>query len=280
MTRLRRSQPGNALLLGLICLYFVVPLWWLFVASTKTQGELIQDAGFFAFSGSLVDNVADLFRREGSPFGRWLLNSALYAGVGASVGTVLSAGVGYALSKYDFRGKTALFNLILAGVLVPPAALALPLFLMFSRVGLTNTYWAVLLPSIISPLGVYLARVVVDAAVPDELVEAAAVDGASGLRTFRSVALPLMGPGLITIFLFLFVGIWNNFLLPLVMLNSQDLYPVTLGLYNWSGQFIQDPTLATSVLVGSLVSVVPVIIAFLALQRYWNTGLTQGAVKS
>lgn len=280
MKSLRAAQPGNALVLIAISLYFVLPLWWLFVSSTKTQGELIADAGFFTFSDSLVSNVTGLFTREGSLFARWLLNSAIYAGVGATIGTVLSAGVGYALAKYEFPGRRALFNLILAGVLVPPAALALPLFLMFSRVGLTNTYWAVLLPSIISPLGVYLARVVVDAAVPDELLEAAAVDGASGIRSFRSIALPLMGPGLITIFLFLFVGIWNNFLLPLVMLNSQELYPVTLGLYNWSGQYIQDPTLATSVLVGSFVSVLPVIAGFLALQRYWNTGLTQGAVKS
>lgn len=276
----RPRQPGNLTLLGVICLFFLAPLWWLAAASTKSYGELVGDVGLLTISDSFVRNVVDVFSRDGSPFGRWLLNSALYAGVGAVAGTMLATGVGYALSKYDFPGRRTLFSIILAGVLVPPSALAIPLFLMFSGVGLTNTMWAVLLPSVVSPLGVYLARVVADAAVPDELVEAAIVDGASGTRIFRSVALPLMRPGLVAIFLFIFVGIWNNFLLPLVMLSSEELYPVTLGLYSWSGQYILDPTLATSVLVGSLIAVVPVIVVFIALQRYWSVGLRDGALKS
>jgi multiple sugar transport system permease protein len=280
MTGLRKVQPVNAAVLVVMCAYFVLPLWWLAVSATKTQGELVQDSGLFSASNHFLSNVADLYARDSGVFGRWLVNSLLYAGVGAAVGTVLAAAVGYALSKYRFTGRDALFNAILAGVLVPPAALALPLFLMFSRVGLTNTYWAVLLPSLVSPLAVYLARVSIDAAVPDEVVEAASVDGAGGVRTFALIGLPMMGPGLVTIFLFQFVLIWNNFMLPLIMLNDSSLYPVTLGLYNWSGQFIQDPTLATSVLVGALIAVLPVIVGFLLLQRFWNTGLTQGAVKS
>ncbi|MCA0294445.1 MAG: carbohydrate ABC transporter permease [Actinobacteria bacterium] len=280
MTTFRRAQPANATVLVLMCAYFVLPLWWLAVSATKTQGELVQDSGLFSISDHFLSNVADLLARDSGVFGRWLVNSMLYAGIGAAIGTVLAAAVGYALSKYRFPGRDALFNVILAGVLIPPAALALPLFLMFSRVGLTNTYWSVLLPSVVSPLAVYLARVSIDAAVPDEVVEAASVDGAGGVRTFVLIGLPMMGPGLVTIFLFQFVLIWNNFMLPLIMLNSSDLYPVTLGLYNWSGQFIQDPTLATSVLVGALIAVVPVIAGFLLLQRFWNTGLTQGAVKA
>jgi len=279
MMALRRLQPVNTIVLLGICAYFAMPLWWLVVSATKTQGELVTDAGLWSFSSHLVENLARLFSRNDGQFLRWLFNSVLYAGIGALIGTLLSAAVGYAISKYEFPGRTALFNTILAGVLVPPATLALPLFLMFSQLGLTNSVWSVLLPSLISPLGVYLARVSVDASVPNELIEAASIDGASGLRIFAVIALPLMGPGLVTIFLFQFVGIWNNFLLPLVMLNDSTLYPVTLGLYNWSGGYIQDPTLATSVLVGSLVATLPVIVAFVMLQRFWNTGLSQGAVK-
>ncbi|MCW5719552.1 MAG: carbohydrate ABC transporter permease [Devosia sp.] len=280
MNMIRKSQPFNLVVLVGISAYFVLPIWWLVVSATKTQGELVSDAGLFSFSTHFIDNLIVLFSRGNGQFGRWLVNSVVYAGIGAIVGTLLSAAVGYALSKYEFRGRNALFNIILAGVLVPPAALALPLFLMFSQLGLTNTIWSVLLPSLVSPLGVYLARVSVDAAVPNELLEAASIDGASGLRTFFAIALPLMGPGLVTIFLFQFVGIWNNFLLPLVMLNDAWLYPVTLGLYNWSGGYIQDSTLATSVLIGSLVSTLPVIVGFVMLQRFWNTGLSQGAVKA
>ena len=280
MTRLRRLQPVNTVLLAVICSYFIVPLWWLAVSTTKTQGELVLDSGLFSVSDQFLANLTRLLARENGVYPRWLLNSLLYAGVGAAIGTVLAAAVGYALSKYRFRGREALFNLILAGVLVPPAALALPLFLMFARLGLTNSYWSVLLPSLVSPLGVYLARVSIDAAVPDEIVEAAHVDGAGGLRTFASIALPLMGPGLLTIFLFQFVAIWNNFMLPLIMLNDSRMYPVTLGLYNWNGQFIQDPSLATSVLIGAFVSIIPVIVGFLMLQRFWSTGLTAGGVKS
>lgn len=280
MTRLRRLQPVNTVLLAVICSYFIVPLWWLAVSTTKTQGELVLDSGLFSVSDQFLANLTRLVARENGVYPRWLLNSLLYAGVGAAIGTVLAAAVGYALSKYRFRGREALFNLILAGVLVPPAALALPLFLMFARLGLTNSYWSVLLPSLVSPLGVYLARVSIDAAVPDEIVEAAHVDGAGGLRTFASIALPLMGPGLLTIFLFQFVAIWNNFMLPLIMLNDSRMYPVTLGLYNWNGQFIQDPSLATSVLIGAFVSIIPVIVGFLMLQRFWSTGLTAGGVKS
>lgn len=280
MRTLRRMQPINTVLLAVICTYFILPLWWLAVSTTKTQGELVLDSGLFSVSTHFGSNLVDLAQRESGVYARWLVNSLLYAGVGAAIGTVLAAAVGYALSKYRFRGREAPFNLILAGVLVPPAALALPLFLMFARVGLTNTYWSVLLPSLVSPLGVYLARVSIDVAVPDEIIEAASVDGAGGLRTFASIGLPLMGPGLLTIFLFQFVVIWNNFMLPLIMLNDSSLYPVTLGLYNWNGQFIQDPTLATSVLIGAFLSVVPVIVGFLLLQRFWSTGLAQGGVKS
>jgi multiple sugar transport system permease protein len=168
---------------------------------------------------------------------------------------------------------------VLAGVLVPATALALPLFLLLSQVSLSNTYWAVLLPSLVSPFGVYLARIYAAASVPDEIIEAGRIDGASEFRIFFTIATQLMGPALVTIFLFQFVAIWNNFFLPLIMLVDQKLYPITLGLFAWSSQTNRDPTLTTSVIVGSLVSVVPLILAFLLLQRYWRSGLGAGGVK-
>lgn len=258
---------------------FMLPLWYLFVASSKSRGDLTTTPGLWFSHFQLGTNVSDTVNRDGGIFWRWLLNSVLYAGVGAAIGTVIAAMAGYALAKYEFRGREAIFNTILAGVLVPATALALPLFLIFAAVGLTNTYWSVLLPSLVSPFGVYLSRIYASASVPDALIEAARLDGVGEFRIFLMMATALMKPALVTIFLFQFVVIWNNFFLPLIMLVDRKLFPMTLGLYSWNSQTQQDPTLATAVLTGALLSVVPIIAAFLMLQRYWRGGLGAGGVK-
>jgi multiple sugar transport system permease protein len=258
---------------------FTLPLWYLLVASSKSRGDLTTTPGLWFSHFQLGTNVSDTVNRDGGIFWRWLLNSVLYAGVGAAIGTVIAAMAGYALAKYEFRGREATFNTILAGVLVPATALALPLFLIFAAVGLTNTYWAVLLPSLVSPFGVYLSRIYASASVPDALIEAARLDGVGEFRIFLMMATALMKPALVTIFLFQFVVIWNNFFLPLIMLVDRKLFPMTLGLYSWNSQTQQDPTLATAVLTGALLSVVPIIAAFLMLQRYWRGGLGAGGVK-
>lgn len=170
--------------------------------------------------------------------------------------------------------------MVLGGVLMPATALALPLFLMFAELDATNTFWAVFLPSVVSPFGVYLSRVFAAASVPDEVMEAARMDGAGEFRIFRTIALRLMAPALVTVFLFQFVVIWNNFLLPLIMLQDERLYPVTLGLFTWQTQTSRLPELQTLTIVGALVSVVPIVLTFLLLQRYWRAGLAAGAVKS
>jgi len=258
---------------------FTLPLWYLFVASSKNRGDLTTTPGLWFSHFQLGTNVSDTVNRDGGIFWRWLLNSVLYAGVGAAIGTVIAVMAGYALAKYEFRGREATFNTILAGVLVPATALALPLFLIFAAVGLTNTYWSVLLPSLVSPFGVYLSRISASASAPDALIEAARLDGVGEFRIFLMMATALMKPALVTIFLFQFVVIWNNFFLPLIMLVDRKLFPMTLGLYSWNSQTQQDPTLATAVLTGALLSVVPIIAAFLMLQRYWRGGLGAGGVK-
>ena len=269
--------PAAVMFTAMAC--FMLPLWYLFVASSKNRGDLTTTPGLWFSHFQLGTNVSDTVNRDGGIFWRWLLNSVLYAGVGAAIGTVIAAMAGYALAKYEFRGREATFNTILAGVLVPATALALPLFLIFAAVGLTNTYWSVLLPSLVSPFGVYLSRIYASASVPDALIEAARLDGVGEFRIFLMMATALMKPALVTIFLFQFVVIWNNFFLPLIMLVDRKLFPMTLGLYSWNSQTQQDPTLATAVLTGALLSVVPIIAAFLMLQRYWRGGLGAGGVK-
>ncbi len=150
---------------------------------------------------------------------------------------------------------------------------------MASELGLVSTYWAVLIPSLVNPFGVYLARVFSEGYVPGEVLEAARVDGAGEVRTFVRVALPMLAPGFVTIFLFSFTASWNNFYGALMMLNDDRLYPVNLGLFMWNQNVYQQPELYPLVIIGSLVAVVPLIVAFLCLQRFWRSGLTAGAVK-
>jgi multiple sugar transport system permease protein len=207
------------------------------------------------------------------------LNSLLFAGVGALLSVAVSATAGYALAKYRFCGRTAIFNTILAGVLLPQVTLAVPQYLLLAKVGLAGTYWSVLLPSILSPYGIYLGRIYAQAAIPDDMLAAGRLDGANATRLFRSVALPQLVPGLVTIFLLQFVAIWNNFLLPFIMLSDDHKFPMTVGLYTMLNQGLSQPVLYTLVITGSLLSIIPLIALFLTLQRFWRLDLISGAVK-
>ena len=267
------------LVMGVFTLYFLVPIWWLIVAAGKTRSQFSSTAPLWFADFALLDNLRELFAYRDGVFLRWLANSIAYTGGAALLGTLLAAMCGYALAKYRFPGREAVFNLVLGGVLVPATALALPLFLIFSQFNATNSFWSVFLPSLVNPFGVYLARIYATASVPDELLEAARLDGSGEVRTFFEVSSKLMFPALVTIFLFHFVAVWNNFLLPLIMLGNERLFPVTLGLYSWNTQVNQHPELRMLVLVGALVSIVPLVIAFLLLQRFWRNGLGAGAVK-
>lgn len=273
------SRVGAMLVMGVFTLYFLVPIWWLLVSATKDRGQFTSTNPLWFADMNLVENISALLSYDGGIFVRWVGNSVAYTAGGALLGTVLAAMCGYALGKYRFRGRDALFNVVLGGVLVPATALALPLFLIFSQVNLTNTFWAVFLPSLVSPFGVYLTRIYATASVPDELLEAARLDGSSEVRTFFTVSVRLMFPALVTVFLFQFVAIWNNFFLPLIMLRDEAVFPVTLGLYSWNTQVNQIPELRGYVLVGALLSIVPLILVFLLLQRFWRNGLGAGSVK-
>lgn len=273
------SRTAAMVVMGVFAVYFLIPIWWLLVASTKQRGDVHTTNPLWFADLNLLENIRSLLDYGDGVYLRWLGNSLLYAGVGGAVATVFAAMCGYALAKYRFKGREAIFTVVLGGVLVPATALALPLFLLFSEVKLTNTFWAVFLPSIVSPFGVYLSRIFAASAVPDELLEASRLDGSGEIRTFFTMSVRLMSPALVTIFLFQFVAIWNNFFLPLIMLRSEELFPVTFGLYTLNSQLNQQPDYRTLVLVGSLLSIIPLIITFLSLQRFWRGGLGSGAVK-
>ncbi len=161
---------------------------------------------------------------------------------------------------------------------MPGVVLAIPQYLLMAQIGLTNTYWSVLLPSIISPYGIYLARIYAGASVPDDVIEAARTDGAGEARTFFTIAMPMMAPALVTIFLFQFVAIWNNYMLPYIMLGNDRLFPLTVGLSGLLNQGASVPAMYTSVITGALLSIIPLIALFFLLQRYWKVDMG-GAVK-
>jgi multiple sugar transport system permease protein len=276
--RRRSSFLATAVLL-LGAAYCLLPVVWVLIASSKSAAELFSTFTL-APSSHTWDNIVDLSNYRDGLFWRWMANTALYAGVGAVGSTLVSAMAGFALAKYAFPGKAFVFNLVLAGVLVPGVILAIPQYLLLAKVGMTNTYWAVLLPSMISPYGIYLSRIFAAAAIPGEVLEAARIDGSGDWHTFGRIALPMMRTGLITVFLFQFVAIWNNFMLPYIMLGDDRLFPITVGLSGLLNQGANQPAMYTSVVTGALLSIIPLIALFLGLQRYWRVDLAAGAVKA
>ncbi|MGW0912684.1 carbohydrate ABC transporter permease [Streptomyces sp. NPDC002784] len=283
----RRRGPSGALLskgvvngvLIVAAFYTLMPISWLLFAATKNHRDLFATSGFAFGDFNLFANLERVFTFNDGIYLRWFGNSILYSVVGSAVSTFICVATGYAFDKYDFRGKEKLFGLVLGGVLVPTTVIQLPMYLLATKAGVVNTYWALLLPALVNPFGVYLARVFSEGYVPGEVLEAARVDGAGEIRTFARIGLPMLAPGFMTIFLFSFTASWNNFFGALVMLNDEELYPVNLGLFMWNSVTQQQPEFYSLVITGSLVAVVPLIVAFVCLQRFWRSGLTAGAVK-
>lgn len=283
LTATRRGRVTSNAVMALLGVYFLLPFWWLIVASTKDNDGLFGSPPlWFSSDNRFLDNLQALFTHENGLYARWLANSALYAVVSGVGATVVAAFAGYAFAKLRFPGRTVLFNTLLGLIMVPATALVLPTYLLMSEVGLVDTIWAVILPSLLNPFGVYLLRVYAADAVPDEMLEAARIDGAGEVRVFLSVALPAMRPALVTVLLFSMVASWNNFFLPLVMISDDELMPLTVGLRSWylSATIGNGGEALFNVIVtGALVAIVPLIVAFLLLQRYWRGGLTLGSLR-
>ncbi|MFI7062797.1 carbohydrate ABC transporter permease [Kribbella sp. NPDC050124] len=279
----RRSNVLTLAMLALL-IYFLLPLFWLFVASTKTIADLFSSFGlWFAGDFSLFTNIRDTVTTDGGVFARWMGNTIFYSVASAGGAALLCALGGYGFAKYRFRGNVPMFALVLGAIMVPTTALAIPTYLLFSKAGMVNTPWAIILPSLVSPFGLYLMRIYAQDAVPDGIIEAARIDGAGEFRIFFQVALRMLAPGIVTVVLFTLVATWNNYFLPLIMLNNPDLYPVTVGLAAWSSQASAGGgttgAVLSLVITGSFLSIIPLVAAFLLLQRYWQSGLSTGGVK-
>ncbi|WFR66876.1 carbohydrate ABC transporter permease [Curtobacterium flaccumfaciens] len=289
--RLRNAEGGRRQkrsgLLTAVMVVFVVysfaPLFYLLVNSTKTQASLLSTFGlWFGGKFDLWQNIVDTLTYNDGIFVQWLGNTLLYVVVGAGGATMLATIAGYGMAKFQFPGRRAVFAVVLGAIAVPGTALAVPTFLLFSQFGLTNTPWAIILPSLISPFGMYLIWTYAVDAIPAELLEAARMDGAGEFRIFFTIALRLLAPGVVTVLLFAVVATWNNYFLPLIMLSDPKWYPLTVGLNQWNAQATGSGAqpIYNLVVTGSLLTIIPIVVAFLFLQRFWQSGLAAGSVKA
>lgn len=270
--------PTFALILG--SAYTLFPILWLIIAATKNANELFSTPTMApSFNGGLWENLQGIFAFSNGAFIKWIGNSLLLSLGGAVMATLVAALAGYGLAKYSFPGKQIAFTFLLIGVLVPGVVLAIPQYLLLAKVGLAGTYWSVLLPFAISPFSIYLARIYAGASIPGELLEAGRIDGAGETRLFFSVGVPLMVPGLITVFLLQFIAIWNNFLLPFIMFSKAEMFPLTVGFYSMMNQGHDQSNVYNLVITGCLVAIIPLILLFIFLQRFWRLDLVSGSLK-
>lgn len=285
--RLYGLRRGTVVAVTGLCVLFSIftlaPIAWIVINSTKTQANIFQSFGFwFARPFEFFHNFSLLFQDvdgQGT-YIQWMGNTALYAVLGGVGATAFAALGGYGFARFDFRGSKATFYVVLSALLVPVTAITLPLYLVYAKVGLINSIWGMVLPSMVSPVGVYLMSSFIKVSVPRELLDAARVDGAGEIRIFLKMALPLMVPGLMTVLLISVVGVWNNYFLPLIIFSKSNLYPITVGLGNWSNRAQNGGStqIFPLLVIGGLVTIVPLIVIFLMVQRYWKSGMLLGSV--
>ena len=244
------------------------------LGSFKTDAELRRSPPTWLPEDASLDNYSELFDRLDFP--QFFFNSTLVAVVVTLGNLLFCSMVGYALAKIEFPGRRALFVLVMATLMIPGMVTFVPLFVLVSNVGLVNTYPGLILPYLAGPFGVFLMRQYISG-LPDELIDAARVDGAGELRIFRSVIMPLCGPALATLGILTFLASWNNFLWPLVVATSEDKYtlPVALALYSVG----QNSTEYGLLMAGAVVVVVPVLVMFVALQRHFVQGIAMTGIK-
>lgn len=269
-----RPNPFAYLVLGLGLIVVMSPFIWMALSSVKSEGEIRRVPVTWWPEAPTLDNFRELFARLDFP--QFFANSTLVAIVVTLGNLVFCSMLGYVLAKFEFAGKKMLFRLVLGTLMIPGMVTLVPLFVLVANMGLVNTYGGLILPFLATPFGVFLMRQFF-LAMPDELIDAARVDGASEARIFLQVVMPLAKPALATLAILTFLGSWNNFLWPLVVATTEDKYtlPVALALYS-TGQNRTDYGL---LLAGAVVVVVPVLVLFLLLQRYFVQGVAMTGIK-
>ena len=272
MNRDVASWIVNGLLLGIAGIT-LFPLLWMVAASLMSPGEASTYPPPLLPSHATLANYRELFAHAG--MGRYLANSVFLAVSATILSLLFNVAAGYAFAKLRFFGRDRLFKLLLGTLVVPGQVAMVPLFLMLKQMGLVNTYGGVIVPGMASIFGIFLVRQYAQS-IPDELIEAARIDGASEFRIFRSIVVPVLKPIIVTLAVFTLLGTWNDFMWPLIVLTDRDLYTLPVALASLSREHVQDNEL---MMAGSVVTVLPVLALFLALQRHYIAGLLAGGLK-
>ncbi len=262
----------NALAVAIAALT-LFPLVWMVSVSVMSPGEAAQFPPPLAPNHPTLAQYRTLFETHG--VGRYLLNSAVLASLATALALLFTVPAGYAFAKLRFAGRERLLQFLLAALVIPGQIGTLPLFLLLERMGLVNTFAGALVPWLASIFGLYLVRQYA-LSIPDEMLEAARVDGANERQIFTRIVLPGMQPILVTFGLFVFLGSWNDFLWPLIILTDQSNYTLPVALAALSRESVQDVEL---MMAGAVVTVLPPLALFLALQRYYIGGLLAGSIK-
>jgi multiple sugar transport system permease protein len=275
-----RIGVGTAFLV-IVAIIVLFPLYFLVMSSLKSIGELYSSNALAPPAHlHLSGNYSTLTSYNNGIFWTWFRNSVIYAGGTAILGTYLSAITGYVLAKLEFRGRRAIFTTVLGSLMIPSSVLIIPVFIMEHDLHLSDTYLGVILPLLVFPFGVYFMWAYAVEGVPRALLDAGRVDGAGEFRIFNRIVLPTLMPALVTLFLIVFVGTWNNFFLPLVLLHKGSLFPLPVGL----SQFLSvgGPGLGVNaygaLMLGAVISILPMLVLFPFLQRYMARGLLLGAI--
>jgi multiple sugar transport system permease protein len=271
-----RGVPGQLAVNGALLAIAAVtlfPLVWMVAASLMTPGEASAYPPPLIPHDPTLANYRELFARAGMM--RYLLNSVMLAVAVTALSLAFNVAAGYAFAKLRFRGRDRIFRAMLGALVIPSQVALVPLFLLLKQLGLVNTYAGVIVPAMASIFGIFLVRQYA-LSIPDDLLDAARIDGASEFRIFRSIVVPALKPIIVTLCVFTLLGTWNDFMWPLIVLSDQHLYTLPVAVASLSREHVADNEL---MMAGAVVTILPVLVVFIALQRHYLQGLMAGSVK-
>ena len=280
MSKTKSSLDGQSrgykifvvIVLALLAVFFIFPLYWILTGSLKDAITITARTPQWFPLEPTLDNYVRLFKQ---PAIQWLLNTIIIAVAAMALTCITAALAGYALAKKRFWGQTVLFSLLVCAMALPKQVIVIPLLQEMSALGLNNNLLAVILPTVGWPFGIFLMKQFSET-IPTEMLEAARIDGASEVRTFVSIVFPMVKPGVGALAIFTFVNPWNDYFLPLIMLQRREVLPISTGIARLQGEVSSDFGL---IMAGAALAAIPIVAVFLMFQKYFTQGITMGAVK-